>query len=328
MYVVGCIAGESALLKSVVYKHREKVMATIDEVDFDKKSIEEVLRVTPDLSVRTEEKGKDIRFTAASIVGERFYVGTPTQVYVYSYPDFELIQKIDSPYFNDVHHVTEIQGFIYVVSTGLDAVLKFTLEGDFVEIISVVMDNIWDKFDQDTDYRKIPSTKPHDAHPNYIFEFDGIIYVTRFKQKDAIALYPDDNGNKASLAIEVGTPHDGIVVGDKVYFTNVDGKVVAFEKGNAKPTVYDLNKWDNRGMPLGWCRGLHIEGDIAYVGFSIIRPTKFEENLLWMKGKMKGNAYKKQLPSRIAKYNLKEGQLIDEYILPDGYTGVVFSLLA
>ena len=328
MYVVGCIAGDSALLKSVVYKHREKVLATIDKVNFEGKSIKEVLRVTPDLSVRTEEKGKDIRFTAASIVGDRLYVGTPTQAYVYSYPDFELIKKIDSPYFNDVHHVTEINGFIYVVSTGLDAVLKFTLTGDFVEIISVIADNIWDKFDQSIDYRKVPSTKPHDAHPNYIFEFDGVIYVTRFKQKDAIALYGNADGEKKRLAIDVGTPHDGIVVKNKVFFTNVDGKVVAFEKGATKPTVYDLNSWDTRGMPLGWCRGLHIDGDIAYVGFSIIRPTKFEENLLWMKGKVKGNSYKKQLPSRIAKYDLKQGKLLDEFVLPEGYTGVVFSLLA
>lgn len=36
---------------------------------------------------------------------------------------------------------------------------------------------------------------------------------------------------------------------------------------------HDLQSYDDELEPVGWCRGLHVEDGIAFVGFSRIRST-------------------------------------------------------
>ena len=74
-----------------------------------------------------------------------------------------------------------------------------------------------------------------------------------------------------------------MVEGDRVYFTTVDGKVAIADTTTLKVIeVIDLTASHPADMLLGWARGLLIDGDHMWVGFSRIRPTKFRENVGWV----------------------------------------------
>ena len=109
-------------------------------------------------------------------------------------------------------------------------VVKITPQGELLAEWGVCEEAPWTRFNRSTDYRKVESTKPHKSHPNFVFELDGDIWVTRFHQRDAIAL----NSSGKSIAIGVEKPHDGLVRGDRIYFSVVDGKIVIVNRHSLK----------------------------------------------------------------------------------------------
>src|SRR5262249_317885 len=143
-------------------------------------------------------------------------------VLIYSLPDFTLTDYISLPQFNDLHHVRPTStGSLAVANTGLDQVVEMSREGRVLRLWSAVGGDPWDRFDPERDYRKVDSTKPHRSHPNYVFEVGEDLWGTRFEQRDALCL---TGGGR--IAIDVQRPHDGITMGDKVYFTTVNGCIV------------------------------------------------------------------------------------------------------
>lgn len=262
-------------------------------------------------------------FTSASLYEDKLYLCSTTQVFIYSYPDLKLIKELNHPYFNDLHHVTKINGNVYVASTGLDSLLIFDDKYKFIDIKHVLGKDVWYRRKNDIDYRKIASTKPHDSHPNFIFPIEDQIWVTRFEQKDAVNI---DNMSE-NIPIDVERIHDGHVIGDKIYFTSVNGCIVIVNtKDKQVEEIVNLNDIDKRGLPLGWCRGLAVLGDYAFVGFSKLRPTNIEKNIRWLKS-MGGKKNTDTLPARIAQYDLKNKKLIDEYSFSEKHMSVIFSIL-
>lgn len=264
-------------------------------------------------------------FTSSSLIDRKLYLCCNTQVFIYSYPDLKLLKVINHQSFNDLHHVTVINDEIVVACTGLDMVMMFDLNGDLKKVVNVLGKDPWNRFSPDVDYRKIASTKPHESHPNFVFEIDGNLWATRFEQKDAICLR--DPSKRIDIGIE--RVHDGHVYGDYVYFTTVNGHIVVANKKTFRiERVFDLNKMDGRGLPLGWCRGFCLIGDDAFVGFSRLRTTKILDNLRWVKSMV--TAFKspeKLQPSRVSRFNLKKMALEDEFILPRDDIDILFSVL-
>ncbi|HYI21506.1 MAG TPA: hypothetical protein VEX62_02620 [Candidatus Limnocylindrales bacterium] len=221
-----------------------------------------------------------ILFKSGTLVGDTLYVCTQTEVMLYRVPSFERIGYVSLPLFNDVHHVRPTpDGTLLVANTGLDMVVEMTREGSIVRLWNVLGEDPWVRFSRDTDYRRVATTKPHLAHPNHVFYIGDEPWATRFQQKDAVSLLDP------SRRIEIGLErvHDGIVAGDRVYFTTVDGKVAIADTGTLQLIeVIDLTESHPPDMLLGWARGLLIDGDKMWVGFSRIRPTKIRENVGWV----------------------------------------------
>ncbi len=264
-----------------------------------------------------------ILFKSASVQGSKLYACTSTEVLIYELPSFRLQHYISLPCFNDLHHVCQTQrGTLLVVVTGLDMVVEVTIEGSVVQEWNVLGEDPWERFSRQTDYRKVPTTKPHRSHPNHAFELDQEVWVTRLQQRDAICL--SKPGPRIDIAVQ--RPHDGCVVGDRIYFTTVDGHIVIANRRTLQvEETIDLNQMDEQsGQTLGWCRGvLPLDERRLWVGFTRVRPTRFAENVAWIKNPQSA----RQKPARVALYDLQRKKCEQEIELESYGMGVVFSLL-
>ena len=279
--------------------------------------------VTP-AEARANSKAS-VNFHSGTVVGNTLYACTTTEVLIFELPEFRQVGYISLPCFNDVHHVAPTSdGNLLVVSTGLDMVVKITLQGELLAEWGVCEEAPWTRFNRSTDYRKVESTKPHKSHPNFVFELDGDIWVTRFNQRDAIAL----NSSGKSIAIGVEKPHDGLVRGDRIYFSVVDGKIVIVNRHSLKvDQIIDLRGIEgdpDRVLPA-WCRGLHpVDERTTWVGFTRIRQTQFHENIRWVKTVLHKNTL---APTHIALYDMVENRRLKQFDLERYGMNTVFSIL-
>ncbi len=267
-------------------------------------------------------KDSSITFEGGVIQGDRLYTCTRTEALVYQIPQLALLEHVSLPCFNDVHHVRPSKdGNLIVTSTGLDMVVETTLDGKILHEWGVLGESPWVRFSRDIDYRLVPTTKPHQSHPNYTFYLDDALWVTRCNQKDAVCL--SDPASRIDVAVSFC--HDGEVYGGKVYFTTVNGNVVIVNANTLQTErVIDLNKIDNSGNSnLGWCRGLGIVSEShMWVGFTRFRETRFKENVRWVKRYIKGE----EKATHIALYDVVAGRCLAEIDLEPYGMHVIFGI--
>jgi len=296
------------------------------ELDIETGMCEKVLDYfTPD-DARPPLPECSVLFKSSELHEDQLVATTQTEVLIYQLPNYELKTSISLPFFNDVHHARFIEnGNILVCATGLDSVFEVTVSGELINSWNVLGKPVWDKFEQNVDYRKVLTTKPHSAHPNFCFEANGEKFVTRFKQKDAISLDSDKR-----FDINVGGPHDGYVMGGNVYFTTVNGFVVGFDVTTCEKILeVDLNDFnENKSKNLGWCRSLYMLNESeAIVGFSRMRTSKFSDYLSWVKEKT-GAGTATAFPTRVVKYNFETKKIDWTVNIENHQMNAVFSILA
>jgi hypothetical protein len=258
-----------------------------------------------------------ITFTAATLQNNLLYVATQTEVIIFSLSDFSMEGYITLPCFHEIHHVLPLEkGKLLVANTGLDMVLEVSQDGDILRVWNVLgKENPWDRFSPFVDYRIIPTTRPHESHPNYVFKIAEDIWVTRCLQKDAICLTNPD------LRIEIGRElvHDGVIHGNLIYFTQVDGHVVVVDKTSLQIVKdYNLNEITRVDTSLGWCRGIEVlDQDKVIVGFTRIRPSKNSQS--------SSNSYG-ILPTRVVCYDLKEKKQLWDMPLESFGINAIYSI--
>jgi hypothetical protein len=276
--------------------------------------------VTPP-EVRPGEE-TSILFKGGTLKDSRLYICTSTEALVYTVPGFDGVGYVSLPCFNDLHHVSPTSdGALLAVSTGLDMVVEFSPEGVVMREWGVLGTDPWIRFSKQIDYRMVPTTKPHRSHPNFVFQIDQDIWVTRFVQKDAVSLTRPDQ----RIEIGVEKPHDGLVYRDWIYFTTVDGHLVIVNKKSLQVAeVVDLNLIDNESHALlGWCRGLCVVDErLVWVGFTRVRKTQFMENINWVK-----HAFREaEKPTHVALYDLAARKCLQEVDLEVYGMNVVFGI--
>lgn len=260
-----------------------------------------------------------ILFKSGTLVGDRLYLCTQTEVLVYRVPSFERETYISLRLFNDVHHVRPTpDGNLLVANTGLDMVVELRHDGSIVRLWNVLGEEPWTRFSPETDYRRIPTTKPHLAHPNHVFYVGDEPWATRFQQKDAVSLL--DPTRRIEIGLE--RVHDGVVHEGRVYFTTVDGHVVIADTSTLEVVeVMDLTKSHPPDMLLGWARSLYIDGDRMWVGFSRIRPTKIRENVGWV---LRG--LKRDFGTHVGCYDLRTGRSLGMYNVESFGLSAIFGI--
>ena len=292
------------------------------DVDARASTVQEQLSYVSPPDVLAEDDPA-ILFKGAVRQGAFVYACTPTEVLVYRLPEFRLVRYLSLPAFNDLHHVrADADGHLLIASTGLDLILKVDHDDRIVDAWSTVDgQDPWSVVNTSTDFRRIASTKPHRSHPNHIFLLDGEPWATRFEQRDAISL--TDPGRRIEIGLE--RVHDGVVVGDWIYFTTVDGKIViASGTTLTVEQVVDLGgiEHPDGDRHLGWCRGLHVDGCHVWVGFSRLRLSRVRANLAWVRW-----GFKPFAPTRIACYDLEKPRLESEIDLQQHGLDAIFSIL-
>jgi hypothetical protein len=244
-------------------------------------------------------KDSSVLFKSGHLTQNSLFLCTTTEVVILNRSTFDQENYISLPIFNDLHHVlSHPRKGVVVTSTGLDGVFQLNSCGRVVSEWSVTDEPIWSRFSKDVDYRMIISTKPHRSHPNFSFFLDDELYVNRFDQKDCICL---TNPHLPSFKYgEVGG-HDGILRGDFLYLTTVDGRVLIFHKKTRRlENIIDINEISDTDYALGWCRGVEVLGDgNVLVGFSRLRPTKWKQNIGWVKYRMGLSKHAPTLPTRL-----------------------------
>ena len=263
-----------------------------------------------------------ILFKAATLVEDKLYVPTSTEVLIFKVPEFKRVGYVSLPCFNDLHHVRPTpDGNLLVVSTGLDMVVESTLEGKVLRQWNVRGREPWARFSPTTDYRRISTTKPHESHPNFVFQIRNDVWVTRCHDKDAVCL------TRQGLRIPLGSEcvHDGHFYGNMIYFTQVDGHLIIVERDTLRTVeVIDLKTIDNDDKALlGWCRGvLAVEDRRVWVGFTRVRRTKFKEQINWVKHAF----HDVQKPAHIALYDIAARRCVQEINLEPFGMNIVYSI--
>lgn len=295
--------------------------ALILELDIDAGKSKLLVDYKSPAEARANDESSHV-FKSGTLADRFFYACTSTEVLIFEVPSFRRRGYVSLPCFNDLHHVTPTQdGNLAVANTGLDMVVKFTPEGRILKEWSVLGDDPWGRFSKHVDYRKVASTKPHQSHPNFVFELGKEMWATRFQQRDAICL--DDRSRTIDIAVE--GPHDGLVHDGRIYFTTVDGKIAIANPHTLRvEETVDLHAIDNKESELlGWCRGvLPMDHGRVWAGFTRVRKTQFKENLLWIK-----HAFREtEKPTHIACYDLARKQRLQEFDLEQHGMNVVFGI--
>jgi len=296
--------------------------AVILQLDTDSGAVRTCVEYETPAEARPNEKSSTI-FKSGTLAGDTLYACTKTEVLIFRLPAFQRVGYVSLPCFHDVHHVTPASdGTLLVANTGLDMVVKCDLDGHLLDAWSVLDEPPWSRFSPQTDYRKIETTQPHKAHPNFVFELKGKVWATRFHQRDAICL--NDSGRKIDIAVQA--PHEGIIRGEKIYFSVVDGRVVIANSASLQvEQIVDLKQIDGGQNLLGWCRGLFpVDDKRAWVGFSRIRKTWYEENVRWIATVLREGMREK--PTHIALYDLVNRRCLQQFDLETHGMHVVFSI--
>lgn len=299
------------------YKYKRGHLLKVD-TDTGQVGVELSYESPPD-AVADEEPA--VLFKQGTFVDGMLYLTTQTEVIVYSYPEYAVKHYISLPRFNDVHHVRPTErGTLLVVNTGLDQIVEIDFDGTVLREWNTMGRGPWERFDPAVDYRKVPTTKPYESHPNHVFEIGDEVWATRFKQKDAVAL---DNPDRR-IDIDVERVHDGVAYGDHIYFTAVSGHIVVADAATLQiEESLDLSTLEDGEVQLGWCRGILPDATGAWVGFSRLRPTAFRENVAWVK-----DGFRKSMPTHIARYDLVNRKLIKRINLEEHDLNAVFSIFA
>ncbi|MDO6691872.1 hypothetical protein Q4574_01190 [Aliiglaciecola sp. 3_MG-2023] len=267
----------------------------------------------------------NLQFTAGCVDGDKLWLPTDTEVHCYSLPGLKPLSIFSHPCFHNIHSVHVLNGDLVVTSTGLDNVVVMDIEnGEIKSILNTEGKDPWHRFDKHVDYRLVHSTRPHDSHPNFVFKIDEDLWATRCTQEDAVNLSKPTEIIDISLGGEVSV-HDGIWWENKLVFTRVDGYLV-FSDPKSKKTLDTFDPFSGAlNRPMGWCRGLHIDGDIFYIGYSKLRKTNLKSKIKFL---TKGNfKYSSGNNSLIVALNIRTKKVERIYTTPEGLIDAIYGIL-
>jgi len=286
----------------------------IFEIDFFSNQKNKIIRYIPPEDLLVPRKG----FTGAVWCGvpgkSDLLVCGYCALYRFSPPDWKITGTLHQPCMNDLHHVNLYKDNIYLVNTGLDTIDVFDITGHFKGnftfqpgwINNVRQEGItpsvkqWKELTQlgwnyDLRNRQITDSPPEGGyyesnkcnfHQKPIRDFVHLNHVTVLNNEILATSLNDRCIYKLSEYSKIiqnlpSHPHDGLISDDKLWFTCIDGTILAYKIKNGiigGEEDVRINLFDHTEHH-GWCRGIMIKGKYLLIGITEIRekpPYKWD----------------------------------------------------
>lgn len=261
----------------------------------------------------------DQEFTAASVTS-RGTLLQPTHTEVLELDGGRVVRVISHPLMHSVHSAHERPGGGLVVSSaGNDSVLELDDDGALIAHHWLRDGDFAAAYPGVTDFRRAhhDAFKPHSHHPNRASYVDGERWVTCFEQRACLS----SEGRR--IGFPEGIPHDGVLRDGLLWFTLVDGLVIAVDpRSLRRERVIDLNRLDGRPGLLGWCRGVEVVGSRLVVGMSALRRTRHREVVRIL---LRGRHGVKR-PSRLVEIDLERERIVREIELGNAAGGTIYGV--
>ena len=245
-----------------------------------------------------------------------------------------IVARYSDPRFHTVHSVAvRPSGGWVVASAGNDSVLEFDGAGAAVRHWwlpraddpasgEAAPTGFWAHYRETEDFRRAPvdAFKPHAYHPNRAFYVGRDLWVTCLQTRTCRCLT-----RGAVIEFPEGPPHDGVERDGVLWFTCVTGHVIAVDAVSLRRVVeIDLNRWCPSPGLLGWCRGIDVVGERAFVGMTMLRSTRHREIARWL---VRGRAGVKR-PTRVLELDLRAQRCVREVEVGNRAGGTVYAVLA
>ena len=263
----------------------------------------------------------DQEFTAASWTSDGLLLQpTHTELLWVDPQSLSVVRRMSHPLMYGVHSACERpDGGLALSAAGNQMVLCFDKDGVFERGHYLGEGTVEEAFPGVTDFRRLhhDALKPHAFHPNHVAHWGGDLWVTCFETHSVHGLL---HGGAIDLG---GIPHDGRLRDGLVWFTRVDGQVIALDPvTRSVAEQYDLQVLSGTRRRLGWCRGVDVRGDTVVVGMTTLRSTTHREVARWL---LQGEAGRK-LPTRLVVLDRGTGQIVREVPIGPRSGGTIYGV--
>lgn len=308
----------------------EPLRPRLIEVDADTGA---VLRALDHRSPVDVMSGPDVdqEMTCAAWRGDILLQPTLTEILEVSVSRWSVLRSFGHPRMHSVHNVAVRPGGGLVVScAGTDSVLELdddgallahhwlrrregaSPSGDFEAAYPGVID-----------FRRahLDRFRPHSHHPNHAFFVGDELWVTCFETRECRSLSRPER----RVRFPEGIPHDGRLIDGLMWFTLVQGHVIAVDPETLERRLHlDLGALDGRPQMPGWCRGVEVVGSRLFVGMSMLRRTRHREVLRLLVRGIRGA----KLPTRIVEIDLERPRIVREIEVGNAAGGTIYGILA
>jgi len=262
-------------------------------------------------------------FTAGHLAPDGcFWQPTHTELLRIDVDTMTVVEALAHPLFHGLHSVTTSPaGHLVLSAAGLDSVLELSRRGELLAHHFLDEGGFARRHPRPQDFRHVPydALKPHSHHPNHAQWVGDTLWATCFETRRAHRLV----GTGPDVLLPEGIPHDGRLRDGLLWFTQVDGRVIAVEPhSGARVHTIDLSSLDPSPGLLGWCRGVEKVGDRLFVGFTQLRRARHREVARWL---LRGEQGLKR-PSRVVEVDLASGGIVRETVLGNEAGGTIYGI--
>jgi len=232
-----------------------------------------------------------------------------------------IVRRVTDPLFHGLHSATESDdGTIVVTCAGLDSVLELDPEGRLLCHHWLREGRFADAYGGIADFRAVDhhGFQPHSHHPNFAWRGGDDVWATCFETRDCRTV-----DGLRRVALDEAIPHDGRLRHGLLWFTQVDGHVIAVDPDTLERKLeIDLRELCDTKKMLGWCRGVEVADDRLFVGMTMLRSSSHREVLRML---LRGEQGEK-LPTRILEIDLGRLRVVREIVMAGGEGATIYGV--
>lgn len=278
--------------------------------------------LAPDVPAHHPGKDEHGEFTCSRLYGSVLLQCTRTGVVWIDLATRKIIKELSHPLLHDVHDaLIHPDGSLSIASTGLDSICHFHRDGTLLAHHHVGFSPFKERFGAHTDFRDLPfrTFKPHEVHPNHLTWYKDELWFTGLETQT----FAPVGGGHPGLHLQEGLPHDGLQFGDELWFTTVNGYVLAYDTDTLRRTRrLHLPSLMPRKGQMGWIRGLAKYGQRLFVGMTLLRTSRIRERFRewWL-----DTAYPRH-PTQVIEVDLNTNRVVATYPVGNPKGGTLYSL--